>query len=712
MNAKKNTVIKKKSCYFLGLFWMCFQLVTAQNADSYARIDLLKIKLDSLVKTTAGLSQKVDFNIDQVKLTDFVRAMADLHQVNISLENSLEAIKISDNFSDATVADVLVFLCKKHQLTIDFTGNILSLKRVPYVQKPYVTREIPIQYDPLSDRISLELKKDSLALVFKKIVDLTGKNMVYSPGLGAKRLNGYFKDLPFAIALNKIAYANNLEVTQSRDGVSLFEPLEKQQDSPQKSQKNRPARNRNSNFYYKVRDTLTQRLDVDFENTPIETLVQTLGHDLQIDMFTTAPLKEAGKASVKATNISFDLLLEKCLENTDFTYKKQAQVYFFGRKEQLSLRNSVLIPLQHRSIEMMDGHAASRTANTTPLITRNYGNSTESYNSNNASNSYGTSKTSNRNTGQINNNRSASSFSNYGRKSEALVNILPKDVLEDLEIKTDLELNSFVVSGPSQNITRFRNFIKTIDVPVPVILIEVMFVEYTKNTSLATGIDWGIGEEPTSTKGPVFPNTEMSLGATTINKIIGGFDGFETRNLGKVVPNFYANIKALESNGVFHIKSTPKLSTLNGHRANLSIGETTYYVVTNTDYIGSQIPQTSTITNYQAINAEMALSIQPLVSGDGNITLSLNVVQSSFNNNRIDSNAPPGMNSREFSSTIRIKDQDLVILGGLEENTANDSGTGVPFLARIPILKWFFSRRTKEDTKKKLSILIKPTIVY
>lgn len=36
---------------------------------------------------------------------------------------------------------------------------------------------------------------------------------------------------------------------------------------------------------------------------------------------------------------------------------------------------------------------------------------------------------------------------------------------------------------------------------------------------------------------------------------------------------------------------------------------------------------------------------------------------------------------------------------------------GVPFLARVPIIKWFFSKKKREDTKKKLTILIKPTII-
>ena len=87
-------------------------------------------------------------------------------------------------------------------------------------------------------------------------------------------------------------------------------------------------------------------------------------------------------------------------------------------------------------------------------------------------------------------------------------------------------------------------------------------------------------------------------------------------------------------------------------------------------------------------------------------------MQSSFNGERIAKEAPPGMNSREFSSIIRMRDQDVAVLGGIEQRTKDDSGSGVPLLARVPVIKWLFSERRREDSKRKLNILIKPTVIY
>jgi type IV pilus assembly protein PilQ len=364
--------------------------------------------------------------------------------------------------------------------------------------------------------------------------------------------------------------------------------------------------------------------------------------------------------------------------------------------------------MMHRSVELLGDpttySGGYRTAGRTSSGSINYFGNGQNQGLSGGQNNFN-------NTRDISTNGS-SGFGNYQDTAEALVNIVPDEIKSELDIKVDFELNSFLVSGPSANIERFKRFIEEIDKPVPVVLIEVMIIEVRKSSLVETGISWGIGDKPTETRGNLFPNTELNLGAKTVNKVIGGFDGFGSFNIGKVVPEFFATIKALEENGNIKIRSTPKLSTLNGHRANLSIGETTYYVVTNQNFFGSQVPTTSEIRNYAPIDAELGVSIKPLVSGDGQVTLNINVIQSDFSGDRIEEDAPPGLTSREFSSIIRMQNQDLAILGGLEEKVKDDSGSGVPFLARVPVIKWLFSQRRREDTKQKLTILIKPTVIY
>jgi type IV pilus assembly protein PilQ len=677
------------------LFLLCFSFVNAQK-NTVKDIEALKQKLDSLEKHIPALTKKVNVNINSSQFPNFIRAVAIAQKLNISVDPALKSIIVSQNFSNVSVKDVLIFSAQKFNLDISFYGSIITInkKKAPKL----IAREILMEYNHSNNLFTIDLQNDLLAVVFKKITNVTGKNLVFSPDLNSKKISVFIKDMPFKTALDKLAFANNLQVTKTKDNYYLFETG--QQNTTSKNRNQRSLRYKNANFNFQVKDTTNKILDVDFENISIANIINEIGLDLKINMFTAFPLTEMGTVSFKATNINFDNLLNKIFEkDSTFSYKKENDIYFFGKRKQTSLRSTVSIPLQHRSIQIMDEpmnqNKTEPNSNTSNQRQNNFSNGIQNRN----------------NRQQIQNITPTKSFGQSKTKTEALLDVIPKDIRNQLEIKNDIEHNSFIVSGPTQKIEKFREFIKLIDKPVPVILIEVMILEVSKSASVSTGVTLGLGEQPKATKGGIFPNTNLTLGSASINKIIGGFKGFGSLNLGKVTPNFYATIEALEKNGDIDIKSTPKLATLNGHEATLSNGERSYYAVTTTDIIGSQNPQTREIKNYVPIDADLSIKIKPLVSGDGQITLSIKVVQSSFNGKKIDIDAPPGINSREFTSTIRVKDQDVVILGGLEENLTNDSGSGVPFLARIPIIKYLFSKRTRTSSKMKLSVLIKPTII-
>lgn len=724
-----------KRPFFIILFiaHFCF----GQTSDQ--RIENIQHQLETLSVDINGLSEQVktEISVTNINLSNFLLAVSNIHRININVGKGLESITIINNFSNVSVSDLLVFLCKEYSLTIDFTGNILSIKKYdPPIEDPKEPI-VPVSYNPETNSLSIDAKNNKLYGVFKKIMDESGKNLVFTPGMENKPITAYVKDMPFETAMDQLALANDLFVEKTKEGFYVFEDIPSNVNGT-------PSKRRLSNTNFKVLDLENRLLEVDFNNTPIAGIIQDMASELQLNIFTATPLEEAGNISFKNSSIAFDDLLIKMFEtqmasvsdnnpsnlnpsiNTRnnsaqnnanvnsiskaFTFKKEGDTYFFGTEDQLSVRKAEIIHLYARTVEMFadpsGGNNRSRTVGRVNSGLNRFGNS----GFNNTYNQFDNNVGSNNSRLPVNTNN-YQNFGNVDNKGEALLSVLPDEIKQDLDIKVDFELNSFYVMGPAAQIERFKAFIKKIDKPVPVILIEVMLIEVSRNATIEAGVTWGIGDEPATTKGSIYPETDLTLGAKTINRVLNGFDGFGHINLGKVVPNFFATIKAMESNGNVKIRSTPKLSTLNGHRATFSNGQTSYYAVTQRNIYGTDNPQTSEITNYEPIDAELGLTIKPLVSGDGLVTLDIFVVQSSFGA-RVADDAPPDLNSREFSSIIRVQDQDIVILGGLEEQLKNDSGSGVPFLARVPVIKWLFSKRRREDSKSKLTVLIKPTVIY
>lgn len=298
------------------------------------------------------------------------------------------------------------------------------------------------------------------------------------------------------------------------------------------------------------------------------------------------------------------------------------------------------------------------------------------------------------------------------RTIESVKAAIPGDMLTDLEVKEFEELNGLILTGSARKIDELKGFLSSIDVVVPMVQIDVMLVYSERGSGLKTGIKAGIKDEPTTTSGDIFPGLDVEMGSESINAILSTITGFGLVNLGQVSENFYVSLQALENNNVIDIESTPKISTLNGHEASISIGETTYYQET-------QVNVQTSVTNqgvlqsrqWKPIDANLAVSIKPFVSADEYVTLTITVEQDDFSG-KVDPSSPPNITTQTFESMVRVKNGEVILLGGLEKKQKTDSGSGVPFLSRIPVLKWFFSSREKDKSKSKLHILIRPIVTY
>ncbi|TKG88112.1 type II and III secretion system protein [Puteibacter caeruleilacunae] len=296
------------------------------------------------------------------------------------------------------------------------------------------------------------------------------------------------------------------------------------------------------------------------------------------------------------------------------------------------------------------------------------------------------------------------------RRVDSLSMMLPKNIFPQVEIKEFSELNSLIISGDADVLDDAEKKLKELDVSVPVVLIDVMIVDVKNSEELETGLEAGIarGDQKIEKGGKINPGIDYTMDASSINNAISSLG---LTKLGKVTPNFYVKIKALEKNGVVDVKSTPQLSTLNGHPANLSIGETQYYEEKRNVYQGSLNPQLEALVTFKPVEAQLGVIIEPFVTGNGDVTLTVEVEQSNFTD-RFKDDAPPGLISRKFESMIRVKNQEMVLLGGLEELQKERTRSGLPGIAKVPVLSWLFTNRTSKNNKSRLTIFIKPTILY
>ena len=301
------------------------------------------------------------------------------------------------------------------------------------------------------------------------------------------------------------------------------------------------------------------------------------------------------------------------------------------------------------------------------------------------------------------------------RSVDSLLSVIPPDLKQGVEIKEFKELNSFLLSGSQPQIREIEAFVKQIDKVVPMITIEVILMDINKTKSISTGISAGTSDS-VRPGGSLLGSGGLNytFGNKDINDFLSHIGLNNVFNLGKVSPNFYITLSAMESKNNVDVHQTPKLSTLNGHPATLSIGSTRYYSNSTQNVLGSLSTQTVVTQQFIPVEANMAIDITPFVSGDDQVTLTISVNITDFTSAATSTatNSPPPTSTSKYKSIIRVKDEEMVLLGGIERTEHDESASGVPLLSRIPILKWLFSSRTKSTTKVVSVVFIRPKIIY
>ncbi|WP_281323427.1 type II secretion system protein GspD [Flavobacterium aestivum] len=634
----------KKIIYVLISLFFTNTIIAQQDIN-----ELVK-DFDAMSAKNKGLDESIKIDINGLSLHDFISTIAEDHQLNVDVDQSLTQM-ISNNFFDVKVKDVFIHLVQKYDLEVTFRNNIIIFnKRVQKIVVPKKSaKKIDVTYNPLNDFLSVKLENDTLSSVIKEITDKTGKNLVLAPAIRNTAVSSYILNRPFDQVIQMIAKSNDLLATKDDNGFYYIEKNNSDITTNSNGNNSNKAKQPKAAVglpgYYDITVNKNGLLSVKAYAADVADLITESAEKLKNNyFFYNKPENE--KITLSVENITFDDLLEQILEGKKYTFKKQGEFYLIGEQITEGLRVTEVIQMENRSIEL-------------------------------------------------------------------IINSLPKVFSDKLEIKEFTELNGLIVSGSKNTVDELKLYIKQIDKIVPMVQIEVIIVQYNKSYSIQTGMKAGIDKlNKIVTSGTLFPTTDVVVNSSSINNLIDAFNGFGIFKLGKVAESFYANLKLLENNSIINVESTPKIATISGHEAKLSIGETSYYFEQSNrlinNNIGNDILNTGT---WKSTDANLSLSIKPFVSTDENVTLTIAVEKSSFLA-RAGQDAPPGKATQKFESLVRVKNNEMVLLGGLDELKKENSGTGTPLISRIPVIKWFFSSRQKGKSTSKLHLFIKPTVVY
>jgi len=287
-------------------------------------------------------------------------------------------------------------------------------------------------------------------------------------------------------------------------------------------------------------------------------------------------------------------------------------------------------------------------------------------------------------------------------------------------IQADPATNSIIITAPDAIYNNIRAALDKLDVRRAQVYVEALIVEVTADRAAELGVQWqslnGLGADgPRGFGGTNFGSTGQNIIGISQNPAtigtglnVGVVDGtVNVPGVGTIV-NLGVLVRALETDNNANILSTPTLLTLDNEEARIIIGQNVPFITGQYALTGSA----TTPTPFQTVERHdvgLTLQIRPQISEGGTVRLQIYQEVSSIE----DKTNPAGVitNKRAVESTVLVDNGQIVVIGGLIQDTVNDGVEKVPVLGDIPVLGALFRYKTRSRVKTNLMIFLKPTLV-
>ena len=254
------------------------------------------------------------------------------------------------------------------------------------------------------------------------------------------------------------------------------------------------------------------------------------------------------------------------------------------------------------------------------------------------------------------------------------------------------------------------------------VILEAKIIEVTLDAGFQAGIDWHTFGDAS---GGTFKPTATTAGSE--HDVAGeltfgnGADFFNplgsTFTLSASFGDFEGVLSLLDTQGTVQVLSSPRISTVNNQKAVIKVGDDEFFVTdisTTTVTAGSSI-NTQDSPELTPFFSGIALDVTPQISGDGSIILHIHPTVSEVREQLKTISGEPiplaASTIRESDSIVRAADGQIIVIGGLMQNSSVDDDAGVPLLSRLPVLGHAFKHKQQRTTKSELVILLRAHVV-
>ncbi|MBI5205109.1 MAG: hypothetical protein HZA11_09345 [Nitrospirae bacterium] len=274
---------------------------------------------------------------------------------------------------------------------------------------------------------------------------------------------------------------------------------------------------------------------------------------------------------------------------------------------------------------------------------------------------------------------------------------------------------TIAVTASKKSIERVEQYINTIKKIINrQVLIEAKITEVQLKEGLKYGIDWSLLDRG---KGGDLVTLQTQRFSDVVSSTLPAF------SVGVTSTNLTSLLKALEQQGEIRTLSNPRINIMNSQTALLSVGRNVTIisqVQTSTTTTAGATPITTFTVGTSSILSGIIIGIVPYINENGDISMTITPIISdlvsveertvgqSGNQTQI---SLPTIDLKELSTTVKVRDGQMIIIGGLISKKESTQDNKVPILGDLPVLGALFRSRDKLETRTELVIILQPMLV-
>ena len=296
-------------------------------------------------------------------------------------------------------------------------------------------------------------------------------------------------------------------------------------------------------------------------------------------------------------------------------------------------------------------------------------------------------------------------------------------------IQADPTTNSLIITAPEPLFRQLRAVIDQLDGRRAQVLVESMIVEVSATKLAEFGIQWQgvLGKQGDGTVGVIGTNSVQGGGANILN-VTGALASGSTSaitsaastlskglNLAlapRINGQYYLGALAnfLQNSGDANVLSTPNLMTLDNEEARIVIGNNVPFPTGSYANTGGS-NTVNPFTTVERKDVGLMLKVRPQISENGTVKMSIYQEVSKIDRATLSDVNGPTTSKRSIESNVVVDDGNIIVLGGLLEDSYSQGEDKVPVMGDLPLVGGLFRSENRTRNKTNLMVFLRPVVV-